>query len=800
MIIANILVNIPARTINKTFSYIVPEQFSFILPGWRVLVPFGGRQVEGFVYEISDSNSMSDLKSILDVLDDEPWFDSHMLETAKWISTFYVCSLAEAMRLFIPGKTGVKTTLQYQVCEDMTCLPLLVETQQQQVYEYLQRHGVVDSRTLTKKFGSSVAQTIQALLTRGNIQKVCRTEKRHKKRFATLVELSVDEQTASRFLATLGRKPAQHRLLQALMEKRQLAVDEIKDLKISADTVNKLVASGTVKICKQHIARDSYAELKPKTVLHVNLTDEQEKAVTSISEAVVSGNYNSFLLHGVTGSGKTQVYLETVAIARDLGKQAIVLVPEIALTSQIVERFKARFGNDVVVIHSKLSVNERFDAWNRLRSGDAGIVIGARSAIFAPVADLGIVILDEEHEFTYKQEEAPRYHTREVALTRAKLAGATVVLGSATPAVETYYNTLKGDYRLLTLLSRVHAAPMPHVKIVDMRDELKQGRRSVISNELQALLHTTLARREQAVILLNRRGYSTFVLCRECGHVLKCNRCSVSLIYHASGNILRCHYCQANHSAPDSCPSCGSRYIRYFGTGTQRLEEELGKLFPVASIVRMDQDTTGAKMAHGAILHDFSSGKYDILLGTQMVAKGHDIPNVTAVGVITADGALNLPDFRAAERTFNLLTQAAGRAGRGDKPGHVVIQTYNPEHYSVTTGAMQDYGAFYETEIQFRRQLSYPPFLDILKLTIQGASEAKTQTEAEKIAAAVKAKLSETQIIGPFPAAVAKIKDIYRFNILLKTKQAAAVKMHLIDMNLTSRADILIDVQPVSLI
>ncbi|MBC8016348.1 MAG: primosomal protein N', partial [Sporomusaceae bacterium] len=611
----------------------------------------------------------------------------------------------------------------------------------------------------------------------------------------------VTPETASTFLTSLTRKPAQARLLSYLMIHNQLSYEDFKSVNMSHDAAQKLILTGMAVIEKIQVIRDSYANICGAAT-QVSLTVEQQQALSQIVPKIQAKENHSFLLHGITGSGKTQVYIEAVAVVRANNRQAIVLVPEIALTSQIVARFKARFGEDVVVMHSKLSTGERYDAWQRLRTQQAGIVIGARSAIFAPLPDLGIIVMDEEHEFTYKQEETPRYHTRQVALTRARLAGGVVVMGSATPAVETYYQALHHQHTMLMMTKRIAGASLPEVTIVDMREELRQKRRSVISLPLQELLADTIASGEQAIILLNRRGYATFVMCRECGHIVRCKHCDISLVYHSVGNALRCHYCQCTEATPDICPVCSSRYIRFFGTGTQKLEESLVKLFPSIRIVRMDQDTTGGKMAYDRILDAFARGEYDVLLGTQMVAKGHDVKNVTAVGIIAADSILNLPDFRAAERVYALLTQAAGRAGRGDKPGKVVVQTYNPEHYAVQAGAQHHYQDFYQAEIGFRQGLCYPPYGQIIKLTIQADQESKARTQAEVIITELRSLLRDyknTEVIGPFPAPIAKVKDIFRMNIIIKSIDLAHIKPHIVDMGLTTRLDVIIDVDPVSI-
>lgn len=800
---AQVIVNIPTRYINKPFSYMIPAHFSEIKIGWRVLVPFGNRKVEGFVVGLT-TESTEGLKAILDILDEYPWFDDNMLKTATWISQYYLCSLGEAMRLFIPGLSGIKTQKAYQApdeinFEDTAILLHSKPEEYRTALTYIYDRGKVTRKDISNLPGNIDAM-IKFFLQHKLIIPADSVNKRGKVSTTTIINLAVSKEVAAQIEQTLPKnKVAQKRLLLALIQDNELNLARLRNLNISQATVKKLTEQGFITSRTVTVLRNSYNS-KHQQADKVALTPSQRQALQLITPVVAARVHKSFLVHGVTGSGKTLVYIQAVAEARRHNRQAIVLVPEIALTSQIVARFQEAFGNDVVVMHSKLSVGERYDAWRRLQSGQAGIVIGARSALFAPARDLGIIIVDEEHEFTYKQEESPRYHARQVALTRAKLSDAVLVLGSATPAVETYFQALNGTHTLISMNQRIDNVPMPQVTVVDMRQELANGRRSVISLPMQEMLTATLARGEQAVILLNRRGYSTFVLCRECGHVLKCGHCDISLVYHTPGNSLRCHYCQENHAVPDICPKCGSRYIRYFGTGTQKVEEALTTLFPAAKIVRMDQDTTRGKMAHDKILAAFSAGKYDILLGTQMVAKGHDIPNVTAVGIISADTALNLPDFRAAERTFALLTQAAGRAGRGIKRGQVVMQTYNPEHYAIAAGAEHNYSAFYEHEIGFRRQLNYPPFSNLIKITVQATDESAVYRNANTLAVELTQKLATlaATIIGPFPASVHKIKDIFRVNILIKTEDLAAVTNLLAALNLSSRKDIIIDVDPVN--
>ncbi|SDD41365.1 primosomal protein N' [Sporomusa acidovorans] len=802
---AQVIINIPTRKIDKPFSYVIPAHLSAITIGWRVLVPFGNRRVEGFVVGL-EIESTQGLKPILEALDNYPWFDNNMLATAKWLSEYYLCSLAEAMRLFIPGQSGIKIQKSYQTpaeldWEHAAILLSKKPAEYRTILTYIYEHGPVTLNNLTK-LSSQINPIIKFFLQHKLIITANSINKRGQAASLTVINLAVSREVAADTEKALPKNnTAQRRLLQALLHTQELTTVELRRLAIAPNTVKKMADQGLVTVRNVPVFRNSYAGLN-RQAANLSLTAEQLQVLQELIPAIRNERYSSFLLHGVTGSGKTQVYIQAVAEARRLNKQAIVLVPEIALTSQIIARFQAAFDNDIVVIHSKLSVGERYDAWRRLQTGQAGIVIGARSALFAPVNQLGLIIIDEEHEFTYKQEEAPRYHAREVALARAKFAAATVILGSATPSIETYFQALQGRHKLLSMKKRVDDAPMPSVTVVDMRQELAQGRRSVISLPLQDMLTETLAKKEQAIILLNRRGYSTFVLCRECGHVLTCRHCDISLVYHAPSKILRCHYCQEKQAVPDVCPECGSRYIKYFGTGTQKVEEALKGLFPLAKIIRMDQDTTSRKMAHAKILSAFAAGSYDILLGTQMVAKGHDISNVTAVGIISADTALNLPDFRAAEKTFALLTQAAGRAGRGSKTGRVVMQTYNPEHYAIIAGAEHNYSKFYQNEIGFRQQLCYPPYTSLIKITVQSDNELTVHRQASQLAAELTQKLSiaDTAIIGPFPASVNKIKDIFRVNILIKTQNLAAITKEIYSMNIVSRNNVIVDIDPVNVL
>lgn len=549
---------------------------------------------------------------------------------------------------------------------------------------------------------------------------------------------------------------------------------------------------------------------KEKTLISAplpNLTPAQQDALQSVVHGLNKNEKRVMLLHGVTGSGKTEVYLQAVRAAVDAGKQAIMLVPEIALTPQMETRVVTRFGGRVAVLHSRLSDGERSEAWRRMRDGGADIALGARSAVFAPFNRIGLIILDEEHEFSYKQEDNPKYHTREVAIQRANHHGAVVLLGSATPSVESYYHAQQKHYTLLTLPQRVEQRLLPEISIVDMREELKRKNRTVFSNALREAITDRLRQGQQSIILINRRGFSTFVLCRDCGLVLRCPHCSVSLTYHATDHTLRCHYCLYRRPTPDVCPVCQSRHIRYFGAGTQKIEDELRRSFPAARILRMDTDTTTRKDSHREILEKFERGEADILLGTQMIAKGLDYPNVTLVGIISADMALNLPDFRAGERTFQLLTQAAGRAGRGDVPGQVIVQTYDPDNYSIQAVKEQDYKNFFQREIVERRELCYPPFHYLIKIVVSGEDEReviqRVQNMMERAKYNAEKRLITLELLGPAPAPLGRIKRLFRWQLFLKGPDRDllhTVLLDTIDEAAFDSGGLSIDVDPVSML
>ncbi|MCL5935480.1 MAG: primosomal protein N', partial [Firmicutes bacterium] len=544
----------------------------------------------------------------------------------------------------------------------------------------------------------------------------------------------------------------------------------------SVSVVDQLVSDGLLHCGDIELRRNPFPSENSVPGSHFILTPEQGIALEEIKSAVDRSRRRVFLLYGITSSGKTEVYLRAIAHTLANDRQAVVMVPEISLTPQMVSAFKGRFGDRVAVLHSRLSEGERYDEWRRIARGEAPVVLGARSAAFAPLERPGLIILDEEHETSYKQEETPRYHARDVALRLAGQFEAVVVLGSATPSVESFYRTRPGGpYSLLTLTKRVEMRPLPGVRVVDMREEFRAGDTGILSRPLAEAVEDRLKRGQQVILFLNRRGYATFVVCRECGLVMKCPHCDISLTYHTRGH-LRCHYCNHTVNAPGHCPDCGSKYVGYFGTGTQRVEEEVARCFPDARILRMDSDTTTRKGSHGRILDTFREGGADILIGTQMVAKGLDMPGVTLVGVINADVTLHMPDFRSAERTFQLVAQVAGRAGRGELGGEVMVQTMSPDHYSIVFAAAHDYRNFYLHELRIRKALNYPPFSRLARVLVTGAAEEKVKELAQGCASMVAGLIggldaSEgTEIMGPAPAPLPRIKDRYRYHLIVKSK------------------------------
>ncbi len=771
--------------IDHAFTYAVPKEFAPLLRvGMRVLVPFGRRKLTGFVVSLADKTELSELKDILDILDTEPIFTDEMLELARWVADYYLSSWGEVLEAALPKGISQesKRLIRLLGTWDAGKIQTLPNTpeKQRKILLALWNHGPLYFKQLQQKVGSRGFSYHVVQLQKKELVAVQEIVQRPKTRERLLNFVRLSEQWLKthdlddEIEALMLKHLRQAEILKILKNFPDglFQTDLLKQAKVSLSGLSSLVRKGILIVEKREVFRDYYQFVKPETPDKIILNPDQRRALQEIVAWVERGEFRTFLLHGVTGSGKTQVYMEAIARARKLGKSAIVLVPEISLTPQTVKRFKDFFGNDVAVLHSRMSAGERYDSWRRIQREEYRIVIGPRSAVFAPLKNLGLIVVDEEQEATYKQYDmAPRYHARDVAIVRAKMNNALVVLGSATPSVESYFNAQNRKFSLLELPNRVQDIPMPQVEIVDMAKEKKSGRRNepvIFSARLLQKIQEKLTLHEQIILLQNRRGFSTYIVCQDCGYIEKCVNCDITLTYHREGNKLVCHYCNYQKPAPEVCPNCGGVRIRYSGIGTQRVEDELRFYFPRARVVRMDMDTTARKGAHDQILRDFSRGLYDILLGTQMVAKGLDFPRVTLVGVISADTTLLIPDYRAAERTFQLLTQVAGRAGRKDKQGEVIIQTFSPQNHSILFAQKHDYLRFYASEIGQRRELVYPPFGKLIEIEFRGPNEKTVAEYANRFARLLDLQNPFYQVLGPSPSPLAKIQGNYRFHIILK--------------------------------
>ncbi len=781
---AEVSVNSPIAQ-RRTFSYAIPPHLN-IEVGQAVLVPFGERTLQGIVMALSPHPAVAETRDIIDIIEPRPFLSAAQVSLARWISEYYLSPLFDAVALMLPPGFERKTLTFVSAAPgpDETTISSLTSLPRQ-VFALLPEQGRISLKELEKKLGEKKAQAIVSQLVRRRLavrSYELEPIKIHPKTVPFL-RLNLPATSAREIAAELRRKRAikQASLLDFLSEQAEPtpwaeARQKLGVSKATADALirQRLIAFETVEVRREPIPCQEIVPASPP-----QLTRAQEDALSRIREAINDAQLHPrvFLLHGVTGSGKTEIYLRALAETVKIGRRGIVLVPEIALTPQTIERFVSRFPHRVAVLHSQLSPGEQFDEWRRIRDGGFDVVIGPRSALFAPQPDLDLIVIDEEHEWNYKQpDRSPRYHAREVAIKLAELTGAVVILGSATPDVGTYFHTRQGTYELLRLPERVvpvASAPMPHVDVVDMREELKSGNRSIFSRALSRALAQAVNGGEQVILFLNRRGGATFIQCRRCGFVLRCRRCEVPLTHHYAEDVLVCHQCNYKTAVPDRCPRCFSRQMKYLGLGTQKLEQEVSYTMPRARLLRWDSDMTRSKESHEKILRQFRDHKADILIGTQMVAKGLDLPRITLVGVVSADTSLNLPDFRAGERTFQLLSQVAGRAGRGPLGGQVIIQTFAPDHYAIQAAAKHDYAAFYEREIDYRRQLHNPPFSRLALLTCSHTNDAVCQREAERMRKVLTLErdargVSPLSLIGPAPAFIHRLRGRYRWQIILR--------------------------------
>ena len=760
MAIAKIIVDVPLMQTDQPYSYKIPEEFKGMLEvGMRVHVPFGkaNRLIQGIVLGIEQENDEEvaddDLKEIAEVLD----FSPVLTEEQLW--------LAEELR---------KSVFSYKISILKAMLPGFLNSSYDKILYPLEGLSQKDRDRL---FGSQESLAFSSLdlekqaemmrLTRKGLLKLeYQAVDQKKVKTQSWVEVNLDKLEKLEISNRAKKKLELREYLVAHPETVPLA-DLLEHY--SREQVNFFVERDAVTIVQKEVQRSAayFEGIESNQALELN---QEQKVACEAVVGAIGKQYPPFLLQGITGSGKTEVYLQIIQGALDMGKTAIVLVPEISLTPQMTERFIARFGDKVAILHSGLSNGEKYDEWRKVERGDAQVVVGARSAIFAPLKNLGVIIIDEEHEASYKQDSNPRYHARDVALLRAQYNQAALVLGSATPSLESRARAGKGVYQHLRLTQRANPlASIPEVQLIDFRDYIGQNETSNFTPPLIEAIQDRLEKKEQVVLMLNRRGYSSFVMCRECGTVDTCPNCDISLTLHMDTKTMNCHYCGFTKEIPHVCPNCQSHNIRYYGTGTQKAYDELAELFPDARILRMDVDTTRKKGSHQALLDQFGKGEADILLGTQMIAKGLDFPNVTLVGVLNADTALNLPDFRSSERTFQLLTQVAGRAGRAEKAGQVLIQSYNPQHYAIRFAKDQDYEGFYAYEMGIRRQLGYPPYYFTIGITLSHKKEEEVLRRAYQVMGILRSGLSDASIIlGPTPKPIARTHNLYHYQILIK--------------------------------
>ncbi len=769
--------------LDQPFTYSVPAPLRHRTAiGMRVVVPFQKRVETGTVVGIEAATAIENVRALIDLPDDGPIFSEELLDLCRWISEYYCCSWGEALHSAVPAGIAIRTKVRYTL--DLAQLSTgRFSDKQRRVIAELHARGSLSEKQLAKTIGATaLSNTLKSLVARGVV---------HAEAMASDASVSIATETHVRLLEPAippqeelermqRRAPRQAAVYLDLLNNtpERLASALYEKHGVDSSVLRQLEQRGLIERFEREFYRSPDMHAEGRASLKHELNEDQRAAYDAIAAAMETKQFNTFLLQGITGSGKTEVYLQAIERALALDRTAIILVPEISLTPQTVGRFKARFQADIAVLHSGLGAGERYDEWRRAQRGEVRIVVGARSAIFAPLPRLGIIVVDEEHDTSYKQSETPRYHARDVAIMRAKLNDAVCVLGSATPSVESYHNSESGKSTRIELRKRATNALLPEVDLVDMRIQNREaGMALMMSRKLEEEIGARLTTGDQVLLLLNRRGFAPFVLCPKCGWCAQCPDCNVTLTYHAKGAFLSCHYCNGRRDVPQVCDECHFNPLLYLGMGTQKVEEYLQQAFPDARIERMDADTTSGKGGHAKILGRLAAGEIDVLVGTQMIAKGHDYPGVTLVGVIHADTGLGLPDFRAAESTFQLMTQVAGRAGRGDKPGNVIIQTFRPNHYAVQAAARHDYAAFFAREIQEREKAMYPPFRRMANLMIESEDPELAQRCAVVLHRHARQLISSLgfdglETLGPSPATIRRIKKLYRWNLGLLSKSS----------------------------
>ena len=761
--------------LDMAFTYKISDRVPVI--GGRVLVPFRNDRLAGVVTALHDRRPEVQTKTVLEVLDAEPVLDATLTQLGQWISQYYLAPIGEVFRTMLPLGAEIKKAKVYRITEiGLEALHASATTgssrrSRQQVDTQMLEYAVLDhlgdsadvlEGTIRSATGAN-RKVLDNLVRKNWIAREDASTVRDARR---TVQIAMLKEVSGRLNSN------QQKIIDALQQTGgRLEVEQLRNLAVPRTTLQTLVRRGIVELMEEP-AEFQVSGLKRRGPSHLDFifNPQQKAALDSIQRSVEKKTFSVSLLHGVTGSGKTAVYLAAMQAVLEAGRSAILLVPEIGLTPAAAANLHQVFGDQVAILHSALTDDERAEQWHRIRRGEARIVVGTRSAVFAPVSNLALLVVDEEHDSSYKQEETPRYHGRDVAVMRGKLSNATVVLASATPSIESYHNAQTGKYGLLELGERVERRPLPEVEVVDMRFEFQQmGEDRIFSRQLVQEVSERLERGEQAMILLNRRGYSSIVLCRACGETLQCKNCSIALTFHKSGYRMECHYCGYKRPVPKVCPGCGSEYIHFLGAGSEKVEERLHAAFPQARIGRLDRDTVRTRHDFERVLNQFHAGEINLLVGTQMIAKGHDVHGVTLVGVVGADFALGFPDFRAAERTFQLLTQVAGRAGRGETPGKVILQTFHPDHYAIQFAQQHDYRGFYDKEIRYRRWMHYPPFTALANVLVRSDKLDQTLKWTGQLGRWFENTRNEgTRVLGPSVAPIMRLKRDYRYHFILK--------------------------------
>ncbi len=800
--------------VSQKFTYRLPEAMRPLAHiGSRVLVPLGHSVTTGYIIALRQSLKTgtslkeSQIKTVKELLDIEPPLTPEVLELTRWVSDYYAAPWGEVMRAALPA--GINATVEQTITiteigrnEVQAAPPLLAhESNKLRALQMLADEGEFSIGAFSLRMGSQrtpkwLGELEENGLVRRSYRMRSAATRARKRRVVRLLENETPQSS--------GRtSDAQKRIVDTLTARGSaMPISELTTAaNVSESAINTLIKRGALEVFDEDARRDPLARATLPAAEDLELTDAQAPALDSIEQRLRNPEFAPFLLHGVTGSGKTEIYIRAMRAALEMDRGAMMLVPEIALTPILSRRLRAHFGDQIAIFHSSLSKGERFDEWSRLRSGEARVVLGTRSAVFAPVKNLGVIIIDEEQDASYRQEESPYYHARDTAIVRAQKESAVVVLGTATPSLESFHNAQTGKYTYIELPERIANRPLAHAEIIDMREVFARRKKpAVFADELLLAIEETHARGEQSIILLNRRGYSSFILCRSCGESIECPNCDVTLTYHRGDQTLVCHYCNHHQRAPSQCPTCGSKYIHYVGEGTEQVEELLRKRFPRLRIGRIDRDTKTRRHAFEKTLLDFGKGEIDLLVGTQMLAKGHDFHNVTLVGVVSVDAGLALPDFRAAERTFQLITQVAGRAGRGDLPGRVLIQTYHPHHYALRHATAQDYRGFYEEEIRHRRNLGFPPFVALALLMVRHKDAARALSTAQQLRNFLNQANTDhsCRILGPAPAPFARLRGEHRIQLLVKSRSRKQMRA-VIDQALQSFQESGGDLRSVSL-